>query len=349
MTKCLCDLHHADLFYSLQLLFEKRFGFELYRPIGLEWYTEGYWNVFPHIDTAKQFLGLDQAINPPKDVHGNFLEERAQLNKYYRFEDGIYYVTDVTKDKIQRGITLEKFKNMEFDIIVSSMPQHVQPFNKLISLYQPKAKHIFQVGNAWGQQPGVKNILASTAPFSVSPDINICYYHQEFDLEVFNYERKIRSNNIHSFIHYMNKEYWNKMKSQLVNFNMFSYGAGMDACICKTSEEAERYKEAKWTWYFKPGGDGYGYALYRTMATGTPLLVWGQHCRGKFAQELLIDKQTCIDLSIRSVYENALAIQRLSQPEEHLKMQENCYKRFNECVNFNEEFEKIKIFLGNLK
>jgi hypothetical protein len=234
--KIFCDNHHHDLFYSLQLLFEKRFGWELYRPIGLDWYHEGYWNVYPSIDTAKQYLDFFKKPSTHKPQWG-------QLNKHYTSEDGIYYVTDVTKNKVQRGITLEKFKNMEFDILISSMPQHIQPFNKLISLYQPKAKHIFQVGNAWGQQAGVNNILASTSYFPTSNNINICYYHQEFDLDVFNYESKCRSNTISSFIHYMNRNLWDQYKNKISNMQFNAYGAGMDFCWSKTSDEAEQYKK----------------------------------------------------------------------------------------------------------
>jgi hypothetical protein len=185
--RVLADFHHQDLYYSLQLLFEKRLGWELYRPIGLEWYHEKYWNVYPHIGTAQQYLSLDQAINPPIGLDGPFPEHKL-LNKNYTFSDGIYYVNDPSKDKLNRGITLEKFKETEFDILVSSIPQHIAPFNGLIRKYHPKAKHIFQVGNAWGHLPGINNILASTAKFDTPPNINTCFYHQEFDLDVFRYE-----------------------------------------------------------------------------------------------------------------------------------------------------------------
>jgi hypothetical protein len=339
--KIFCDNHHHDLFYSLQLLFEKRFGWELYRPIGLDWYHEGYWNVYPSIDTAKQYLDFFKKPSTHKPQWG-------QLNKHYTSEDGIYYVTDVTKNKVQRGITLEKFKNMEFDILISSMPQHIQPFNKLISLYQPKAKHIFQVGNAWGQQAGVNNILASTSYFPTSNNINICYYHQEFDLDVFNYESKCRSNTISSFIHYMNRNLWDQYKNKISNMQFNAYGAGMDFCWSKTSDEAEQYKNSKWTWYFKPGGDGFGYSLFRSMATGTPMLIWGPHCQGKLSGELMIDGSTCIDLSKRTIDDNINFINYLSQTENHLQLQDNCCKKFKEKVNYEIEFEQIKKFIERL-
>lgn len=42
--RVLADYHHHDLFESLAILFEDRLGWELYRPIGMEWFDEGYWN-----------------------------------------------------------------------------------------------------------------------------------------------------------------------------------------------------------------------------------------------------------------------------------------------------------------
>lgn len=346
--KILADLHHHDLFYSLQLLFEKRLHCELYRPIGLDWYHQGFWNVFPHIDTAKQFLGLDQAINPPKDIYGNYLSDREQLNKYYRFEDGIYYIKDTTKDKIQRGITLEKFKNMNFDIILSSIPQHIQPFNRLIALYQPKAKHVFQVGNAWNYMPGVKNILASTSRFSVSPDIHICFYHQEFDLEVFKYTDPVNSCRIDSYIHYMKQPEKLKTIAQLLQWEYHTHGAGMEDCFHKTSDIANCMKLSGWTWHFKPEGDGYGHILHNTFAVGRPVIIDKKHYAGKIADSLLIDQYTCLDIGGKSNNEIVQNLQTLSEPARHCELCQSAYKRFQQIVDFDKEEEQIRKFLENL-
>lgn len=349
--KVLCDYHHGDLYYSLQLLFEKRLGFEMYRPIGLDWYHQGFWDVFPHIDTANQYLALDQAINPPKDIHGDYLEPRSILNSNYRYEDGIYYVTDPTKGKVQRAITLEKFKSMDFDIVISSMPNHINPFNKLISLYQPRAKHIFQVGNVWQSLPGVKNILASTSPGSVTqPGINTVYYHQEFDLDVFRYTDPQDHTTVHSYIHYMKEEHLlGQYKLFLDDRTFKTYGAGMDECLQKSSDIAEAFSRAGWTWHVKPGGDGYGHILHNSFACGRPLIVKKDHYRGQLGEALMEDMVTCIDISRRSVHEAASIINQMSMPENHRRMCQNTYRRFREVVDFNEEEQQIRKFIGDLK
>lgn len=347
--KILSDLHHFDLFYSLQLLFEKRLGGELYRQIGEDWYAQGFWNIYNHPDTVKQYLSLDQAY-VPKDVHGFKLPERWTINKNYRYEDGIYYIVDPTKGKVQRAITLDKFREMEFDIIISSVPQHIGPFNRLIELYQPKAKHIFQVGNAWGHLPGVKNILASTAPFGVPPEINTCFYHQEFDLDVYTRTDPVNQKNIYSFIHYMREpelhQFW---KQSLPGYNFVKFGAGGDQDLGSTQLVADKMKEAGWVWHVKPEGDGYGYNIHCAAAVGRPLITKSRYYVGKLGYPLMEDLVTCINLDARSPHDNMRLLDRLSQPEEHKKMCDRMYNRFTQLVNFDAEFERIKKFLENLQ
>lgn len=348
--KVFCDLHHHDLYYSLQLLFEKRLGAEMYRPIGMEWYEQGFWAVYPHPDTARQFLGLDHAIDPPKDVHGNYLSDREQLNKYYRFEDGIYYVRDTTKEKVQRGITLDKFKDTSFDILISSIPQHIPLFNRLIQKFQPDAKHIFQVGNAWGRRPGVYNILSSTAPFSTPADINVAFYHQEFDLDIFQYEHPVVHNEVDSYIHYMKEtNLLEQYKANLPGWKFRTHGAGMQDCFHKTADIAQQMMDSAWTWHVKPGGDGYGHVLHNTFACGRPVITKTGHYSNRLGGQLLEDQVTCIDIGRRTQHENVRALQLLSQPDAHIEMCARVYKRFCDLVNFDEEEQKIRKFLENLR
>jgi hypothetical protein len=348
--KVLCDLHHYDLYYSLQLLFEKRLGWELYRPIGMEWYNEGFWNVFPHPDTAKQYLALDHAINPPKDVHGNYLPESAVLNKNYRFEDGICYVKDSTKDKVHRAITLPKFKEMHFDILVSSIPQHISAFNNLIRKFQPKAKHIFQIGNAWSIPSGVRNLLASTSPFPYPPDLNVCFYHQEFDLEVYHYEPPTNQTSVNSYIHYMKEmNLLAQAKDLLPGWSFKTYGAGMGSHLHKNKEIAEAMRSSAWTWHIKPGGDGYGHVLHNTYAVGRPALIKVRYYHGKAGHSLLEDQVTCVDLSRHSIHGAAKILKKFSDPAHHLRLCEQAHKRFTEVVDFDAEEQQIRRFLDELR
>lgn len=348
--KVFADLHHSDLYYSLQLLFEKRLNCELYRPIGLEWWNEGYWHIYPHIDTARQFLATDQALNLPKDIHGDLLPPGARINYNYRYENGIYYVMDPTKDKVNRGITLDKFKSMEFDIIISSIPPHIQPFNRLISLYQPKAKHIFQVGNAWGHISGIKNILASTAPFNVPPDINICFYHQEFDLDVFKYKPIVNNKSVSSYIHYMKRpDVMNLVAQKLPSWDFKSFGAGMEANIMATKDIAKQMHNSGFTWHYKPEGDGFGHIIYNSFAVGRVPIIWKSQYRGKSADELMIDGRTCIDAEKHTIDSLAHILNNIANnPTIHNMMSEAAYNRFKEVVDYDKEEQKVRTFLDQL-
>lgn len=349
--KILADFHHQALYYSLQLLFENRLGHQLFRPIGLDWWNEGYWEVYPHPHTANQFLGLDQATSLPLDVHGNPLPEEERKNLHCLSQgDGIYFTKDVINGGFQKGITLAAFKETKFDILISSIPQHIDRYNRLIQLYQPQAKHIFQVGNAWGQLPGVRNIMASTAPFGVSSGINTVFYHQEFDLNVFSYEPPRFHNTVNSYIHYMRQpELMDRFKFHFPGWKFTKYGAGMELSLNGTRAVAEALKDSGWTYHYKPEGDGFGHVCFSSAACGRPPIIHKSFYRGKLAEQLMIDRQTCIDTSNRPFEEVVRLLSFYSRPEEHQKICENTYSRFKEVVNFNQDAERVKGFLERLQ
>jgi len=351
--RVLADLHHGDLYYSLQLLFEKRLGWELYRPIGLDWYHEGYWHVYPHIDTAKQFLDTN-IETVPVDLHGNPLDERTWLNKNYTTEDGIYYVTDPTKGKINRGITLDKFKETEFDIILSSIPSHIEPFNKLIELYQPKAKHIFQIGNSWSMNQNVNNIMASCAlPQSGLPaGKNAVFYHQEFDLDTYKYNGPSETpHSISSFIHYMrNANLLDVVRRQLPDWTIKMFGAGMvDNSICKATDIADAINASGFIWHVKPGGDGFGHMIHNAFAMGRPVITFGRDYKGKLAGDLLVEGETYLELDNGGPIIDRLKKITDVDDDQYADMCHNCYMKFKEVVDYDSEFEQIKIFLEELR
>lgn len=349
--KVFCDYHHGDLFYSLQLLFEKRLGAELYRSIGLEWAEQGFWNVFPHPATQEQYLGLAQTSEPrPLGLDGLPFPKEQLMNLNYRVEDGIHYVMDPSHNKIQRAIRLEKFKQMKFDIIISSMPPHIEPYNRLIELYQPQAKHIFQVGNAWTHLPGVKNILSSTAPFPVANGVNACFYHQEFDLDVYKYQKSTKPMVVNSYVHLMKElDLLAFYKQLLPDYTFTTYGASMDSIVHGAQNMANTMMDSGWTWHVKPEGDGYGHVLHSTYACGRPTIIKANYYAGKVGSYLLEDGVTCIDISKRDPMANAQLIREWSQPDKHQVMCQNAYNRFCEVVDYDKEEQEIRRFLENLK
>src|SRR4030065_150084 len=176
MIRCLADLHHDDLYRSLQYLFEGRLGWRLYRPIGMEWFTQGYWNLAQpygnHPSTVAQYLSTDYV--PDSDDPTPSLNSTTNE----RDEDGVRLIRNAYKQDLpHRAITLEQFKSLDFSIVIASVPYQVPAFRKLIADFKPQAKLILQMGNNWGnidfQQ--CQNILASTAPFPVPAGVNAVF------------------------------------------------------------------------------------------------------------------------------------------------------------------------------
>lgn len=346
--RVLIDLHHHDLFHSLLKLFEDRLGYECYTQVGLDWRIEDYWQVYDHPATAQQYLSLDGAF--PYDSHKNILDYPKNKEASLTGE-GIYLIKDQTKDLYYKGITLKAFKDTKFDLLISSIPAHIERFNNLIKRFQPQAKHIFQVGNAWGQLSGVTNILASTAPFSVSTDINVCFYHQEFSTELFS-PQEFKEKQVNSYIHYMQrKDLMNQVALILEpkGFKFKSYGAGMEDCLLKTKDIAQAYKDSMFTWHYKPEGDGYGYGLFYSYACGKPAIVKKSFYTNKLAEKLLTDRETCLTIDGLTPGQIAQKIAHYSSPNNYRALSNNALERFKQTVDFNKDFEEIKLFLEKLR
>lgn len=337
------DCHHGDLFYSLQLLFEKRLGWNLFRPIGMEWFTSGYWKIgdpYPDpSDTAKQYLNTtDKTWNPYSNLNGD-----------YTVEDGIYNVYDPVHGVHQKAITFEKFKEMEIDIVISSYQPHDAVYAELIRQFKPKTKHIAQMGNIF-QTTEVPNVMCSTAPYPAPEGKNVVFYHQEFSLEAYCYKPPESSVKICSFVNLLpKKELFELYSISLPEFDWKAYGASCpDGTISKDKRIGEIMSESLFGYHVKPGGDGFGHVIHNWFACGRPVLVSGDEYKDKLAGQLLIDDVTCIDLDKRSFNSNLSKIQYWSDPENHKEMCANVIKKFHEVVNFDQEEQKIRKFLDYL-
>jgi len=160
--KIFTDLHHGALSYSLHLLFEKRLGWELYNPIGMDWHKKGIWQYSQLEDTIHSYLDLK-----PDD---------KKLPTHYNRWDKDFEWT-------QKYVTFNQFKKMDFDAILCSVGPHEDTFFELRNKYQPKAKLIRQIGN-WNEEVDFgksKNLMISVGPFACPPGVNYICYHQEFD------------------------------------------------------------------------------------------------------------------------------------------------------------------------
>lgn len=327
------DYHHGELYHSLHLLFEKRLRHNLYCPVGMDWFHNGYWKIAtPYgdaLDTVGQFLD-----------HGPGILERI--------EDGIYYLYEPVRNAHYKGITFDKFNEIDIDIVISSIPAHDITFSKLIK--KPTTKHISQMGNLW-TETHVKNVMCSfpQSLINIQSDQNVVFYNQEFDLNIFKYVSPLNNNKmITSFVHSLPRaELFHKYKNRLNEFLFKSYGAGcIDGCI-DLRDIASEMQKSTFGWHVKPGGDGYGHLFHDWLACGRPIITYLSDYN--HYSNLLIPDETCIDLNTHSFEENVKMIEEYSEPDTHKRMCEQTYNVFKANVNFDKDAEKVKAFLEVLK
>lgn len=349
------DKHHGDLAYSLQLLFEKRLGGNVYFPIGMEWATEGYWQIHAPYnyseETAKQYLDVQQAYVPKDGT--------PSLNTIAGFDDASYWVEDTVHGVFHKAVTLEQFACMKIDVIIASIPAHYHTFRKLRDTFHPKAKLVCHMGNMFVEMHEllrngtVQNLLASTIDFPVPQGVQAVFYHQEFDTNVYSYEPPKANRLIKSFVNCLkdtsDRQLWYDYKEALPDLTFKMHGIlGDDGVINGAQNIAHAMKESMAIWHVKPGGDGYGHVLHTAAAIGRPLITRTSHYKGQLGEKLMVPDLTVIDLDRGGVGENCQKIQKLMQPDVLQRMSDNMIERFRQVVNFEKDAERVKTFMEEL-
>lgn len=371
--RVLADFHHAGLLQSLILLFEKRLGGQVYRPIGTDWHTKGFWKVYDHPATVAQFL----------EAGGNTPDGTAKLNELIgsewvgaanEVEGGyrhpIYWkCQDIDSGTFNRAISLQGFFDTKFDIVIASIPAHIEPFKRLCELHPSKPKLIFQIGNAWTTEAGsAPNIMASAKITGVPADTNFIEYHQEFDTSIFSpfsraytgmgFVAGADDKTVASFVNVFNnmghfESDWGlfqAVKRLMPDWTFKSYGGQCpDGALGPAPVLAEAMRNQMFIWHTKAGGDGYGHIIHNAAAVGRPMIVKKSYYVGKMAEPLLIDGETCINIDGMDPHEVIEKILHYSEPDRWKTMTVKTYENFKKVVDFDAEAEKLKVFISNLK
>lgn len=332
--KVFADLHHGALSYSLHLLFEKRLGWELYNPIGLDWYKRGYW----------QYSHLKDTINSYLDIKKDF-------------KDCGYHYThwDPDFEWRQKFVTLEQFIKTEWDVLICSVGPHEDTFFNLRNKYKPRAKLIRQIGN-WNEEVDFnksKNLMISVGPFICPDYVNYICYHQEFDTRKWKYRKPANFETIKTFINCFRDteefELWPIYKAELKEFTWKMHGiGGDDGNISPQKAVLEAMAGSGFIWHVKLGGEGFGHVIHGAYALGRPVITRGSFYEGKMAEPLLIDGVTCIDLDNGGLEENVKKIRYFSEPRRFLKMSRAANARFREVCDFDKEEKALRGFMKAL-
>lgn len=326
-----CDFHHDALFESFRLLFEERLGHKIFRPIGMEWFTEGYWKIAEpydnNINTVTQFLVPN---SQPFDWS-------RPLNN------------DVSK-----CITLDQFKQMDIDIVIASIPSHFVAYTDLINKYKPNAKLICHFGNNWlVDNYEKKNVMASIAPQPVPGEINTIFYHQEFDTKIFCYKEPTHSKKIKSFINvfqdFPDAQLFYDVEKAMPDYEFKIHGAlGRNGVIDKTQLLADSIHDSQFIWHIKKDGDGFGHIIHNAFACGRPPIVKKAYYTGQLAEDLMVDGVTCITVDGLTTEQIVEKILVYSEPSNYIKLCQNAYQKFKETVDYDKEEAEIRVFLDRL-
>lgn len=332
--KVFADKHHGALSYSLHLLFEKRLGWKLYMPIGMDWRKKGFWQYSQLEDTIHSYLDIKDDFEP----------------KSWYFEHW-----DPDFEWTQKHLTFGQFLKTDIDVLLCSVGPHEDTFFDLQQKYKPKAKLIRQIGN-WNEEVDFnksKNVMISVGPFVCPDGVNYICYHQEFDTKVWKYVKPSNFKTIKTFINCFpdTEDYplWDIYKNELPEFSFKMHGiGGLDGNVSPQKAVLGAMVDSGFIWHVKLGGEGFGHVVHGAYALGRPVITKGSYYRGKMAEPLLIDGVTCIDLEKGGLHENVAKIRHFSEPESFKKMSQAAYRRFREVVNYDREEKPLREFLKRL-
>ena len=309
--RILADLHHSDLFRSLQILFKDRLGGQVFRPYGLDWFDEGWWSYPFHArDTAAQFLG--DAYTHPSYTLPAFLEEWRRFDfaiastpeQYYRWQDRFR----------EHGITLPL---------------------------------VAQMGNRWLVPHGCRFLLNSTT-VPAPADCHAVYYHQEFPLADFEPPHDKPKKVIASLMHYMAEQdkrgWFDSLRAEMPEWTFLEHGAGgRDGAA---PDVAAVTRAARYIYHPKKV-EAYGYVVHQAAACGVPLIMRAAANKHE-AIGALLNPATCLDLDdYASPGHLADAIRRFDLTWE--ARSRAIAAAFREHVDFDAEAVRIKEWLTNLR
>lgn len=355
------DYHHHDLYWSLAALFEKRLGFELYRPIGLDWFREGFSKIAEPYGNAPDTIEQYLAIGPEPGSAGGFDALRRLNGNAQAHADGTYRIPDPTHPGFEhKAITLEQFKETPFDLIVSTYgAPHDHAFDELQRLYQPKAKRLAQMGN-WQQQSHVRHVLHSVPWTGGSSNAPVgqqhLHYHQEIDRELYKHvppDMGALPYQITSCVNLLPApQIYGAFKAELeMDALRFSaYGTNCpDGRLDGAAEVSAAMRQAHLGWHIKPF-DGFGHTAMGWMATGRGVITRMDEIQeyGHDAPRLFVPGETCIAIQGWDVKAGATKIRRALEPDECVRYGEAAAARFAEVCNYDAEEHSIRVFLEGL-
>lgn len=350
--KVLADYHHHDLWESLQIVFRDRFGWDLYRPIGMDWFDAGYWNFERawHGDAvARQYL------TPWGDD--------TDLDTHWARADRSH----IGRDHLM--LTLEQARDLRPDVVIASVAHNHEGFARFAS--EVGATFGIHLGNVRFSEIDMREdrwdlarfgILTTTSPTPPPrPHVTV---HQEFSLTDFRPgppprgERPVASSFVNCFpetawaydeftaVARRHPEYDWRVYGAYGSAPLDDYAAG-NIGVCAQVADAMRASDV--AWHTKRWSDGFGHVIHDWFAVGRPVFGHESYYRDQLAGPLWIDGVTSFDLERRSPDEVDAVLARIRGDEDyHLRLCENAAARFREVVDFDADAEAVRALIESV-
>jgi hypothetical protein len=221
----------------MDLLFNKRLGHDLYRPVGMEWVTRGFWFV--------------SDLQPTMDA---YLKPGGE---HWLHEDGFWRWRDNSAELEHKCMTWDQFMAADVDLIVATHPAHEVCFHRLWKEHKPGAKYIRVAGNVSEVLTGdcTRNLMDSTGAFKGRVP-NYVAFHQEFPLgpfvETSPPDNVVVSQYLNFFHKTTTRHYWDTYRPHFPDWTWRIYGhQGDDGFLWPFYKIAEAMLASSYVWHIK--------------------------------------------------------------------------------------------------
>jgi hypothetical protein len=353
MIRVLCDAIHADLWESLRLLFEERLGWELYRPIGMEWAAKAIWNFERHQPygegVAHQFLDPWDSDRWSLDETSGFVAE------HWRRADTTHPGQDI------RLVTYEQARSQRWDLVLATLSENEQG---LWGFAQEVGAHYgIQVGNQGAQNlwPIAEFGLLSVTTPGFTPWKPHVYYRQEFSLADFHAdggalaEPDLVSTRVQCITQTTEYSRFLAAAAAVPEARFLWYGH------CEPRDEhwggshettpavARSMHQTRIAWHAKRWSDGYGHVIHNWFSIGRPVIATASYYQDKLAAPLFVEGETSFDLERHSDHEVHGILRMLLHDEDRWRrMCAASAARFRAVVDFDAEASAIRSMLENV-
>lgn len=339
--RALVDRHHAGLLESLLCLLDDRLGFDVYVPVGMEWWDAGYW------EFGKQHWGDDRLAR-------QFLEpdhhwERDGLNL---ISEGDWFTQDPEfPGRWVAGASLARAHELGFDVVLSTLPDNYEGYARFAR--EKGARFVVQVGNT-GQEsrretePDVTIDSTREHPHAIQ-------YHQEWDKDGLFMATPLppqHENLAASFVNCMPSmgARWRDLQGfekSVWPGRVAVHGIDGPAGNVKPIGEMARIMKQSEFGYHVKNGDGFGHVVHYWASVGRPLVGSASSYAGRLAGDLWEEGVTSVStdgLRPHEVARRVLAIRE--DADRYAAMCQEIRRRVDARVDFAAEAAEIGRALG---